>query len=196
MGLTAKTAGLTLFIFNHKHSWSLSGISSAGFKPKRRVRRNPTGMPSRLLLLLRTLYGRLLTPSRSNLSSRVHLSRSERNESSTAGSASIKSPSVSMLRPSRARGSILSVSSEENESTSKPGTPDKALVISFDKPGGESPARHTDRNQSITTKHFDSWLVNYTFTINTAFSQLHMKKHVRLAWENQEMQDLCGSWGH
>lgn len=48
MGLTAKTAGLTLFIFNHKHSWSLSGISSAGFKPKRRVRRNPTGMPSRL----------------------------------------------------------------------------------------------------------------------------------------------------
>lgn len=192
MGLTAKTAGLTLFIFNHKHSWSLSGISSAGFKEKSHWNAFKTS----LLLLLRTLYGRLLTPSRSNLSSRVHLSRSERNESSTAGSASIKSPSVSMLRPSRARGSILSVSSEENESTSKPGTPDKALVISFDKPGGESPARHTDRNQSITTKHFDSWLVNYTFTINTAFSQLHMKKHVRLAWENQEMQDLCGSWGH
>lgn len=47
-----------------------------------------------------------------------HLNRSERKESSTAGSASIRSPS-SMSRDS---GSILSGSSRENGSISNPGT--------------------------------------------------------------------------
>lgn len=65
-----------------------------------------------------------------------HFSRSDRKESSTAGSASIRSPS-SM---SRASGSILSGSSREKGSISKPGTWDRALAISLDRPGGESPA--------------------------------------------------------
>lgn len=68
-----------------------------------------------------------------------HLNRSERKESSTAGSASIRSPS-SMSRDS---GSILSGSSRENGSISNPGTWDKALAISLDRPGGDSPAQRT-----------------------------------------------------
>lgn len=67
---------------------------------------------------------------------RRHLSRSERKESSTAGSASIRLPS-SMSRDS---GSIRSWSSSEKESISKPGTLDSALAISLDRPVGESPA--------------------------------------------------------
>lgn len=53
-----------------------------------------------------------------NLLLRRHWKRSERKESSTAGSASIRSPS-SM---SRASGSILRESSREKGSISKPGT--------------------------------------------------------------------------
>lgn len=71
---------------------------------------------------------------------RDHFNRSDRKESSTAGSASIRSPS-SM---SRARGSILSGSSREKGSISKPGTWDRALAISLDRPGGESPAGGED----------------------------------------------------
>lgn len=64
-----------------------------------------------------------------------HLRWSERKESSTAGSASIRSPSVSMPRPS-------SGLSDENGSISKPGTHDSALVISLDSPE-ESPETHS-----------------------------------------------------
>lgn len=63
-----------------------------------------------------------------------HLRWSERKESSTAGSASIRSSSVSMPRPSG--------SSEENGSISKPGTQERALVISLDNPE-ESPETHS-----------------------------------------------------
>lgn len=67
-----------------------------------------------------------------------HLRRSERKESSTAGSASMRSPS-SMPSPSRARGSILRGSSRAKGSISKPGTWDRALAISLERPVGESP---------------------------------------------------------
>lgn len=73
-----------------------------------------------------------------------YLSLSDLNESSTAGSANIRSPS-SM---SRARGSILRGSSREKGSISKPGTWDRALAISFDRPGGESPGEER-REKSV-----------------------------------------------
>lgn len=76
-------------------------------------------------------------PPSSCCSAGGHLRRSDRNESSTAGSASIRSPS-SMSKDS---GSIRSCSSRENGSISKPGTWDRALAISLDRPVGESPVR-------------------------------------------------------
>lgn len=67
-----------------------------------------------------------------------HLRRSERKESSTAGSVSMRSPS-SMPSPSRARGSILRGSSRAKESISNPGTWDRALAISLERPSELSP---------------------------------------------------------
>lgn len=46
---------------------------------------------------------------------------------------------------SRASESILSGSSRENGSISKPGTWDRALAISLDRPGGESPVEREGR---------------------------------------------------
>lgn len=82
-----------------------------------------------------------------------HLRWSERKESSTAGSASIRSPSVSMPRPSSASGSIRSESSEENGSISNPGTPDRAFVISLDSPDEESPETHANMRHSQLKIH-------------------------------------------
>lgn len=74
-----------------------------------------------------------------------HCSLSLRNESSTAGSGSRAQGSLSMLRPSRPSGSMRSSSSSPSPNsnpaadTSKPGTPERAAAISFEKPGEESP---------------------------------------------------------
>lgn len=85
-----------------------------------------------------------------------HLSRSDRKESSTVGSASIRS----LSSMSRARGSILSGSSRENGSISKPGTWDRALAISLDRPGGESPVGREEAGTSIASKgHQTFWSV-------------------------------------
>lgn len=74
----------------------------------------------------------------------IHFSLSDRKESSTAGSVSIRSPS----NMSRDRGSILSWSSREKGSISKPGTWDRALAISLERTVGDSPAGRRTRYSS------------------------------------------------
>lgn len=99
----------------------------------------------------------------------VH-SRSLRNVSSTDGSGSTMSGSLSMLRPSRLRGSMRSSSSSgKTPSESKhSGTVDRALLMSFDRLGLES----SDRKTQMMPGEWKRAISVHTFT--TVLFQKHI----------------------